>query len=105
MEKWPAIALLVVELDMHHAVVIFVRVRIKQDAIDNAEDGGCRADAKRQGENRCDDKARRLPKLAKREAQVLQQGPHGRLRTQGYGLRRYKFLIVPAGQPKLERIY
>ncbi len=80
-EKRAAVALLVVELHMHHAVVVFVGVRIEQYAIDNTEDSGGGTDAQHQGENRGDDETRRLAKLAKGEAQVLQKGPHGCLRN------------------------
>src|ERR1700737_4172130 len=84
-EKTPALVL-VIELNVHHPVVVLVRIRIEQYAIDNAEDSGRGADAKHQGENRGNDKARRLAKLAKCEAQVLQQGPHGCLRKENTDL-------------------
>jgi hypothetical protein len=62
---------------VHHAVVVFVRVGVEEDTIDDTEDGGGGANAKHQRENGGDYEAGRLAKLAKGEAHVLQQGPHG----------------------------
>src|ERR1700688_2236856 len=43
-EQWPA-TILVVELDVNHAVVILIGIGVEEDAVDNAEDGGGGADA------------------------------------------------------------
>src|SRR6266478_259243 len=72
----PTAAALIVELDVHHAVVVFVGIRVEQNAIHHAEDGGGRADTQHQGENRGDYKARRFAKLPEGEPQVLHEVPH-----------------------------
>jgi hypothetical protein len=43
-EQWTA-TVFVVELDVNHAVVVLIRIRVEEDTLDNAEDGGGRADA------------------------------------------------------------
>ena len=63
-----AAATLVAELDVHHAVVVFVGIRVDEDAIDDAEDGGGRADAEGERENGGKGEAGGFAKLAKGEA-------------------------------------
>ena len=53
--------------------------RAKEQAVDDGEDGGVRADAERQGEDRDGGEARRLSQGPKTEAEVLPQGFHRKL--------------------------
>ena len=69
-------AIFVVELNVNHAVVIFVGIGVEEYAIDNAEYRCGRTDAQHQRENRGKHEAWCFSELAEAKAQVLKKGPH-----------------------------
>jgi hypothetical protein len=61
-------AILVAELDVHHAIRVLVGIRIEEHAIDDAEDSrGC-PDSQHQGKHGAGGKTGRFRELPKREA-------------------------------------
>jgi hypothetical protein len=66
-----AVSGFVAELDVHHAVGVLIRIGVKQNGVDDAENGGGGADAEGKREDGGEDKARRLAELAEGEANVL----------------------------------
>ena len=72
-----AAVVFVAKFDVDHALGVFVGVRIEENAVDDAEDGGGGANAEHQGEDGADSKAGRFEELPKRETQILHQGSHG----------------------------
>jgi len=69
-EEGPA-AVLVLELDVDHAVVVSVRIGIQKDGIDDAENCGGGSNAECEGEDGGEDESGRFAELAEREANVL----------------------------------
>jgi hypothetical protein len=66
----------VAELDVDHAVGVLIRIGVKKDGVDDAENGGGGADAEGKRQDGGENKARRLAELAEGEANVLQQVLH-----------------------------
>jgi hypothetical protein len=62
---------------MNHAVRRLVRIRVHEDRVDYAEDGGRGSDAEGEGEYRGQGEARSLNQLPDAVAQVLYYGFHG----------------------------
>src|ERR1700757_1008759 len=61
---------------MHHAIRVFVRIGIKENTVDNAENDGGRSNSKSQRKDRGGNKSGRLAKKAHRVANILQDGFH-----------------------------
>jgi hypothetical protein len=69
-EEGPA-AVLVLELDVDHTVVVSVRIGIQKDGVDDAESCGGGANAECEGEDGGEDESGRLAELAESKAYVL----------------------------------
>src|SRR5207247_54325 len=65
------------------AIGIWIRQRLKDDAIEDAEDRGRGADAERQREHRREREAGRAAQLTHPEAQILKQCVHETPRLEG----------------------
>jgi hypothetical protein len=53
---------------MHHAIGIFIWIRIEQNSVDHAKDGGCGANPQGERQDRGEDETGSLAELAKGEA-------------------------------------
>ena len=84
----PVIAGFVHQAKLHDAIGAWVRERVKQDRIDDAENGACGSDPESEGEDRSEGKARPLTQFAGGKAQIGTQGLHQHLVWQPLRLRR-----------------
>ena len=76
----------VLNLNGHHALGVRVRERVQQDVLDDAENGGCRADAQRQRQHRQRGEAGLVAQAAEAVAEVLPNPIHTGYRR---GIRRF----------------
>src|SRR5207245_2527542 len=96
-------ATLVHKPNLHNAVGAWVRERVNQDGVDDAEDGAGGADSQSQGEHCGQREARTLPQFAGGVAQIRGQRLHRHLAWQPVRLRRPFGRIDDRGAPTVRR--
>ena len=88
-----------VQVEEHELLLVLHAERAEDDRVDQRENGGVRADAKRERQNRGDGEARTGAQASKRDSQILEKAVHAcRLRVRRELVRTNHAILFP-GEP------